>query len=172
MLKKLKLLYHWVFLSPEEHARKIGVKIGKGCRIATRGFGSEPYLIEIGDKVQITSGVKFFNHGGGWVFREEIPGFDTFGKIKIGDNVYIGNNCLILPGVIIGNNIIVAAGAVVTKSFVKDGVIIGGNPAKIIGNINDLKEKLKPYNLNTKGLSSREKKAFLLNQPDSLFIKK
>ncbi|MFA7686569.1 MAG: acyltransferase [Moheibacter sp.] len=172
MIKKLKLIFQWLLLSPENHARKLGVKIGKGCRIATRGFGSEPYLIEIGNKVQITSGVKFFNHGGGWVYRDEIPGFDTFGKIRIGNNVYIGNNCLIMPGVTVGNNIIIAAGSVVTKSFNSDGVIIGGNPARIIGNVTELKERLIPFNLNTKGLSVKEKKELLLNQPDSKFIKK
>jgi acetyltransferase-like isoleucine patch superfamily enzyme len=172
MINKIKLLTSWILLSPEEHARKMGVKIGKGCRIATRYFGSEPYLIEIGDKVQITAGVKFFNHGGGWVFRNEIPGFDTFGKIKISNNVYIGNNCLIMPGVSIGNNIIIAAGSVITKSFTEDGVIIAGNPGKIIGKVNDLKERLLPYNLDLKGLTAKEKKDYLLEQPDSVFIKK
>ncbi len=159
-------------MTPEQQARKLGVKIGKGCSIATREFGSEPYLIEIGDYVQITNGVKFFNHGGGWVFRQEIPGFDTFGKIVIGNNVYVGSNCLIMPGVTIGNNIIIAAGSVVTKSYEENGVIIGGNPAKVIGNVRDLKERLKQYNVNTKGLKQKEKKNFLLKQPDSVFIKK
>src|SRR5690554_6087907 len=87
------------FYTPEVYAVKEGVKIGDNCYIATRAFGSEPYLIEIGNHVQITSGVKFFTHGGGWVFREEFPDLDTFGKIKIGNNVYIGNNALIMPGV-------------------------------------------------------------------------
>lgn len=52
--------------------------------------------------------------------------------ISIGDNVWIGANVSILPGVTLGNNCIIGAGAVVTKSFLEDNVIIAGNPAKII----------------------------------------
>lgn len=51
--------------------------------------------------------------------------------IKIGNNVWIGANAIILPGVEIGNNTIIGAGSVVTKSF-GDNLIIAGNPAKII----------------------------------------
>lgn len=51
--------------------------------------------------------------------------------ISIGDNVWIGANCVILPAVRIGNNVIVGGGSVVTKSF-PDNCIIAGNPAKVI----------------------------------------
>lgn len=47
-------------------------------------------------------------------------------------------------GVNIGNNVVVAAGSVVTKD-VPDGVIVGGNPAKIIGSFENLKEKRKAW---------------------------
>lgn len=51
--------------------------------------------------------------------------------VTIGDNVWIGGNAVICPGVKIGNNVVVAAGAVVTKDL-PDNVVAGGNPAKII----------------------------------------
>lgn len=172
MIRKFKALFNHFFLTPEQYAKRIGVKFGNDCRIATKYFGSEPYLIEIGDHVQITSGVKFFNHGGGWVFRKEHPNFDTFGKIIIKNNVYIGNDCLILPGVTIASNIIIAAGSVVTKSFIDEGIIIGGNPAKKIGEIADLKDRLMPFNIKSKGLNYKEKKELLLNLPNKFFVKK
>jgi len=56
---------------------------------------------------------------------------NTTNPVAIGDNVWIGTHSLILPGVEIGNNSIIASGSVVTKS-VASGVVVGGNPAKII----------------------------------------
>ena len=59
----------------------------------------------------------------------------AYGKpVTIGDDVWIGGNCTILPGVTIGNNVIVAAGAVVSKD-VPDNCVVGGVPAKIIKTI-------------------------------------
>ena len=55
--------------------------------------------------------------------------------VKIGDNVWIGANAIILPEVEIGNNCVVGAGSVVTKCFFDDNLIIAGNPAKIIGHV-------------------------------------
>lgn len=56
--------------------------------------------------------------------------------ITIGDDVWIGGGCTILPGVTIGNNVIVAAGAVVTKD-VPDNSLVGGVPAKVIKKLED-----------------------------------
>ena len=54
--------------------------------------------------------------------------------IKVGNNAWFGGNVTILPGVTLGDNVVVAAGAVVTKSF-GDNVVLGGNPAKVIKEI-------------------------------------
>lgn len=56
--------------------------------------------------------------------------------ITIGDDVWIGGGCTILPGVTIGNNVIIAAGAVVTKD-VPDNSLVGGVPAKVIKKLED-----------------------------------
>ena len=57
---------------------------------------------------------------------------DFVGEIKIGSDCFIGANTTILPGVSIAPNVIVGAGSVITKSFSTDGVVIAGNPARII----------------------------------------
>lgn len=158
-------------MTPERFARTIGVSIGRRCSIRTRSFGSEPYLITIGDHVQITDGVKFFTHGGAWIFRDQYPNIDVFGKIKIGNNVYIGNNALILPGVTIGDNVIIGAGSIVTKSF-ESNVAIAGNPAKVIGNVETVLSNMLNYNMDLKNLSYSEKREFLLKADETKFIKK
>nr|WCG92799.1 acyltransferase [Lactococcus lactis] len=61
-------------------------------------------------------------------------------KIIIGDNVMIGADSIVMPGVKIGNNVIIAAGSVVTKE-IPDGVVAGGGPAKVIGGFDELAKK-------------------------------
>lgn len=60
--------------------------------------------------------------------------------VRVGNDVWIGGNCTILPGVTIGNNVVVAAGAVVTKD-VPDNCVVAGVPARKIKDIeNDIEE--------------------------------
>ena len=68
-------------------------------------------------------------------------------------------------------NNIIAAGSVVTKSFLGEGYVIGGNPAKVIGSIENLKEKNQHRKLMTWGMSFDEKKEYLLQNKD-LFVDK
>jgi acetyltransferase-like isoleucine patch superfamily enzyme len=113
------------------YLRKTGVKIGKNCKVHTVAFSTEPYLVEIGDNARITSGTVFITHDGGVnCFKGEIGG-GIFGQIKIGNNVFIGTNSIILLNTTIGNNCIVGAGSVVRGQFPDDSVIVG-NPAKVI----------------------------------------
>ena len=150
--------------------RKHGMKIGKECSINTWNFLDECYLIEIGNHVQITAGVRIFTHGGGYVLRDLRSNFDCFGKVHIGNNVYIGNNAMIMPGITIGNNVVIAAGAIVTKN-IPDDVVVAGNPAKIVGTIDNYRKKYLQYDLDCKHMTGKEKKKYLLSLPDDKFLK-
>ena len=170
-LKKIKSLYRKSFWPLERQARYAGVKMGENNFISSRFWSSEAYLITIGNYCGITKGVRFFTHGGARSVRRTYPQFDCFGKIIIGDYVYIGSNSLIMPGVTIGDNVLIAAGSVVTKS-VPSNVVVGGNPARIVCTIEEYIERNLPYNLNSKGMNTEEKKRMLLQLPEDKFIKK
>ncbi len=157
--------------SREREARFIGVKIGENCLIGTRNWSSEPYLITIGNNVQVTKDVYFHTHGGAHVARHMFPKFDVFGKIIIEDNAYVGSGSHIMPGATIGRGSLVAAGSVVSKS-VPPGEVWGGIPARFICTVEEYINRNSSYNLNTKGLSQDKKREILLNLDESKFIKK
>lgn len=66
--------------------------------------------------------------------KTRIFGLEYGKPVTIGNNVWLGGNCVIAPGVTIGDNAVVAAGAVVIKD-VPDNALVGGNPARIIKTI-------------------------------------
>lgn len=169
---KIKLLKR--FGTPEQYAKAIGVKIGKGCNISTKDFSSESYLIEIGDYVRVARNVLFLTHGGIWSLRKKYPELkqaDYFGKVKIGSYTYIGERTIIMPGVTIGENCIVGASSVVTKCIPPNS-IVGGNPVKYIGRVEDFVEKLKTQDLSIKFTTDEEKRTILLTASEDSFVVK
>lgn len=124
-------------ISPVKHARLIGVNLGSNCLIyRSMEWPSEPYLVTIGNNVQLTRGVAIHTHGGENVIRRKLPDYDVFGKVVIKDWAYIGAHAQIMPGVTVGEGAMVAAGSIVTKS-VPDGMVVGGNPARILCSVDE-----------------------------------
>lgn len=171
LLKKILYIYWRFFASPEKYARHIGVKIGNNCLVSTRNWSTEPYLVTIGNNVQLTNNVSIHTHGGGNCIRQNFPDFDVFGKVVIKDWAYIGANSQIMPGVTIGEGALVAAGSVVTKS-VADHTVVGGNPARYICTTEEFYNRNKNYNVGTKGKSQEEKRKILVSLSDNMFIHK
>ena len=124
-----------------EYFRRQGVEIGENNRIEIRSFGTEPYLIRVGNHCTIGPNVSFITHDGGvWVFSEQIPSIQKFAPIKIMDNCFIGLGAMILGGVTIGPNSIVGAGSVVTKD-VPPNSVVAGNPARVVSTIEEYRKK-------------------------------
>ena len=171
LFKRLNSLYWRFFVNPERYARHLGIKIGDNCLISTRNWSTEPYLVTIGNNVQITDGVSIHTHGGGNSIRWKYPDFDVFGKVVIEDWAYIGSHSQIMPGVTIGEGALIAAGSVVTKS-VAPHTVVAGNPARIICTTEEYYERNKKYNVGTKGLTKGEKTKILLSLPEDKFLKK
>lgn len=142
IIKKLKALLVLFFSGKKRYAETIGVKLGKNCRVYTIDWGSEPFLITIGDNVTVTYGVKFITHdGSAWLMRDERGRRYSYSPISVGNNVFIGIDSIIMPGVKIEDRVIVAAGSVVTKS-VPAGSVVAGVPAKVIGKFDDIEQKM------------------------------
>ena len=120
-------------------------------------FGSEPWIITIGKNVFITTGCQFITHDGGTlIFRKDIPDLEITKPIIVGDNVYFGNNVVVLPGVTIGNNVVIGACSVVTKD-IPDNCVYAGNPAKFIKTTDEYLEKLKKESLHLGQYKGKDK---------------
>ncbi|MGA1941040.1 acyltransferase [Arcobacter sp. YIC-310] len=143
IFKFLSKIYRYFYI---KDLKRNGMKIGKNFRLMSKvDFGSEPYLISIGEDVTISVGVLFSNHdGGAFVLRnlDEMKSnyINTLGEIKIGNNVFIGANSIILPNVSIGDNVVIGAGSIVSKS-VESNCIAVGTPCKKIMSVEEYKNK-------------------------------
>lgn len=155
----------------ETQAQKVGVNMGVDNYVASVFWTSEPYLITVGSHCQITSGVKLLTHGGGQVLRDVYPEYDVFGKVKIGDYVYLGTNAIVMPGVTIGDHVLVAAGSVVTKS-IPSGYVVAGNPAHYVCTVEEFRQKNEAFAVKTKKMSFSEKKRYIMQMDSGQFIVK
>ena len=166
LLKKLFCPFHLIykkihhFIDPIGYARSIGVNIGKDCRLYSVDFGTEPYMVTLGDHVSASS-TRFITHDGGvWVFREKEPEMDVFAPTTVGNNVYFGVDVIVMPGVTIGDNVVIGAGAIVTKDIPSNCVAVG-IPAKPVKALDEYYEKVKKTCLLTKSMSIKQKEQYL-----------
>lgn len=145
---------------PVGFARSLGVRVGDNVTfygISRSMFGSEPWMIKIGNNVYITAGTDFITHDGGTlILRKEVPDLEWSAPIEIGNEVYIGVRCIILPGVTIGDRCIIGAGSIVSKS-VPDNSVYAGVPARFICTTDEYLEKMQRKSLKIGHLRGREK---------------
>ena len=103
--------------------------IGKFCAIAK---GIEFVMNGANHRMKSVSTYPFNIMGGGWEsFAPTLDDLPFKGDTVVGNDVWIGTNAVIMPGITVGNGVIIGAGAVVTKD-VPDYAVVGGIPAKII----------------------------------------
>ncbi len=150
---------------PVKFAQKIGVNFKAPDQVYIYGqvkWNTEPWLVSIGKNVHLTSGVSFIEHDGGTLlFRNLVPDLEITKPISVGDNVYIGNNVLIMPGVKIGNNVIIGAGAVVSRDIPDNSVAVGV-PARVIKTIDDYFKKILQESIHLGHLKGEEKDKALM----------
>lgn len=149
--------------NPVGYAKKIGVNMGENIHIyGNVEWASEPWIITLGNNVHITDGVKFITHDGGTLlFRDKVPDLEITKPIVVGDDVYFGNNVIILPGVTIGNRVVVGAGSIITKD-IPDNSLVVGVPARVIKTADEYFEKLKKESIHLGNLKGQEKDTALM----------
>ena len=120
-----------------EKFKKRGGIVGKRCSFynVDIDYGNS-YLVTIGDDVTL-SNCTILAHDAS---TDKVCGYTKFGKVSIGNNVFVGYGSVILPNVKIGNNVIIGTASVITKD-IPDNSIVAGNPAKVIGDFDTFKEK-------------------------------
>ena len=108
----------------------MGMKVG-------RNFGrlngvildpSHCWLIEIGDNVTLAPRVHILCHDAS---TKQFLNYTKIGRVTIGDNVFIGAESVVLPGVTIGSNVIIGANSTVTHD-VPDNTVAAGTPARVL----------------------------------------
>lgn len=144
--KKLIFSYRCDSETYIEYLRRGGAEIGERVRIfdpqRTIIDTTRPFMIKIGNDVQITSGVTMLTHGYDWSVLKgqygEVTG--SCGEIAIGNNCFIGMHTTILKGVHIGDNCIIGANSLVNKN-IPDGWVAAGNPVKLIMTVEEYRKK-------------------------------
>lgn len=165
----IRFFYYYIKKDSIKCAKFLGVKIGEDCKILDdpgKVFGSEPWLVSVGNHCEFTNGVRIITHEGAiWVARyleNSLKNSDIMKPVKIGNNVMIGQYSIVMPGVQVGNNVIIGAHSVVTKN-IENNIIVAGIPAKKIKSIDDFIKDCKEskYIIPTKNMNQNEKKDYI-----------
>lgn len=125
-------------------AKNRGLNIGKNNRLSeVPDFGSEPYLVSIGDNNAIASGVKFITHDGGLFTVNKLKGYENvrdFRRISVGNECFIGLNSILMPGAKMNDRCVLGSGSVLTSTM-PEGTVYAGTPAKFICTLEEYAEK-------------------------------
>ena len=142
--------------------------LGKNVQIiGGANFGSEPYLVNIGDNTTVSFDCAFVTHEAATRVIRNLSGHDKetviYGPINIGQNCFIGCRSVILPNVTIGDNSIIGAGSIVNKD-IPPNTVAAGVPCKVICTLDEYIEKHKDDFLYMVSMPPDKKKAFLLDK--------
>lgn len=134
-----ELLYRFRGEYTTEKLISMGMKVGKNFG-RLNGVILDPshcWLIEIGDNVTMAPRVHILCHDAS---TKTFLNYTKIGRVTIGNNVFIGAETVVLPGVTIGSNVIIGANSTVTHD-VPDNSVVAGSPARVICTLEEYLEK-------------------------------
>lgn len=142
MMKYLKrLIYRLRGEFTTEQLISMGMTVGKNLK-RLNGVILDPghcWLIEIGDNVTLAPRVHILCHDAS---TKTFTGYTKIAPVTIGDNVFVGAESVVLPGVRIGNNVVIGANSTVTHNIPDNSVAVG-SPAAVICSLDEYIEKQK-----------------------------
>ena len=153
MVKKALKKVFWGYKASQEdyvaHLKRIGVSVGNNIEIfnprETVIETLNPHLLHIGSNVSMTGPITILTHDYSVCVLKKWTGGEILGKqrkTEIGNNVFLGWGCCILPGAVIGDNTIIGAYAVVS-GILEGNAVYAGNPARKICSITEYYKKTK-----------------------------
>src|ERR1035438_8723135 len=152
---------------PVRYFRSRGVEIGEGVEIFGANlftFGSEPYLVSIGNQVTISHNVDFITHDGGLrIARNEYPDAYFYGRIEVASQCFLGAHCILLPGAKIGARSVIGSGSIVTGE-IPSGVVAIGAPAKPVKTVDEYVKGKRNFWIDVRGLKPEAKRELLLRR--------
>jgi maltose O-acetyltransferase len=134
-----ELLYRLRGEYTTEKLISMGMRVGKNFK-RLHGVILDPghcWLIEIGDNVTMAPRVHILCHDAS---TKQFLNYTKIGRVTIGDNVFIGAETVVLPGVTIGSNVIIGANSTVTHD-IPDNSVVAGSPARVIRTLEEYLEK-------------------------------
>jgi maltose O-acetyltransferase len=135
LYRLLLKIYHLVAPNYLKILKNRGLAVGRNFDMEEGVVIDEGHcwLITIGDDVTLAARVRILAHDASTRRR---LGYTRIGKVNISNSVFIGAGSIILPGVTIGHDVVIGAGSVVAGD-IPDGVVAAGNPARVIGQIDE-----------------------------------
>lgn len=136
-----ELLYRLRAEYTTEKLISMGMKVGKNFG-RLNGVILDPshcWLIEIGDNVTMAPRVHILCHDAS---TKQFLGYTKIGRVTIGNNVFIGAESVVLPGVTIGDNVVIGANSTVTHDIPENSVAVG-SPASVICSLDEYLAKEK-----------------------------